>query len=111
MCMALGYKQDLLKREKQYLYEQYKLNRMERRTYLNRMEILRKEESRLSEQLQKMQEEGERCEEEGGADQEGAEYGGKFKSLTKDVVEQWIDCIYVYGESRIDIVYKKNKEI
>lgn len=83
MCMALGHKQDLLKREKQYLYEQYKLERMERGTYLNRMEILRKEESRLSEQLQKMQEERERCEEEGGSDQEGAEYSGKFKSLTK----------------------------
>ena len=107
MCMALGHKQDLLKREKQYLYEQYKRDRMERGTYLNRMEILRKEESRLSEQLQKMQEEKERWEEEGGSDQEGAEYSGKFKSLTKDVVEQWIDCIYVYGESRIDIVYKE----
>lgn len=106
MCMALGYKQDLLKREKQYLYEQYKLNRMERRTYLNRMEILRKEESRLSEQLQKMREERERCEEEGGSDQE-AEYSGKFKCLTKDVVEQWIDCIYVYGKSQFDIVYKE----
>ena len=35
------------------------------------------------------------------------EYHGKFKSLTRDVVEQWIDCIYVYGESRIDIVYKE----
>ena len=97
----------MLFRSKQYLYEQYKRDRMERGTYLNRMEILRKEESRLSEQLQKMQEEKERWEEEGGSDQEGAEYSGKFKSLTKDVVEQWIDCIYVYGESRIDIVYKE----
>ena len=29
------------------------------------------------------------------------------RALLNDVVEQWIDCIYVYGESRIDIVYKE----
>ena len=34
--------------------------------------------------------------------QDETEQYGKFKSLTKDVVEQWIDSIYVYGESRID---------
>ena len=39
--------------------------------------------------------------------QDETEQYGKFKSLTKDVVEQWIDSIYVYGESRIDINYKE----
>lgn len=56
MCMTLKQKQDSLKRKKQYLYEQYKMNQMDQRIYLKRVEALREEEHRLSELLQKMQE-------------------------------------------------------
>ena len=107
MCMALEKKQDLLKREKRYLYEQYKLDQMERRIYLNRVEILREEESRLSEQLQKIQDEREQREEESSSHQEEVEYTGKMESLTREVVDEWIEAIYVYGKSQFDIVYKE----
>ena len=107
MCMVLEQKQDSLKREKQYLYEQYKLNQMKRRIYLNRVGALREEESRLSEQLQKIQYEREQREEESSSHQEEAEYTGKMESLTKEVVDEWIEAIYVYGKSQLDIVYKE----
>ena len=108
MCMALEKKQDLLKREKQYLYEQYKLDQMERRIYLNKVGVLREEESRLSEQLQKIQDEREQREEESSSHQEEAEYTGKMESLTREVVDEWIEAIYVYGKSQFDIIYKEN---
>jgi site-specific DNA recombinase len=107
MCMVLEQKQDSLKREKQYLYEQYKLNQMERRTYLNRVGALREEESSLNEQLQKIQEERDRREEESSSHQEEVEYTGKMESLTKEVVDEWIEAIYVYGKTQFDIVYKE----
>ena len=105
-CMVLGQKQESLKREKQYLYEQYKLERMERGTYLNRVKMLRKEESRLSEQLQKMQEERERCEEDRSYRNE-IKHTEKLESLTREVIDEWIEAIYVYGKSQFDIVYKE----
>ncbi len=107
VCMVLEQKQDSLKREKQYLYERYKLDQMERRTYLNRVEVLREEESRLSEQLQKIQEERGRREEESSLHQEEVEYTGRMESLTREVVDEWIEAIYVYGKSHFDIVYKE----
>ncbi len=108
MCMVLEQKQDSLKREQQYLYEQYKLDQMERGAYLNRVGALRKEESRLSEQLQKIQDEREQREEESSSHQEEAEYTGKMESLTRGVVDECIEDIYVYGKSQFDIIYKKN---
>ena len=80
-CMVLEQKQDFLKREKQYLYERYKLDQMERGVYLNRVGALREEESRLSEQLQKIQDEREQHEEGSSSHQEEAEYTGKIFSL------------------------------
>ena len=106
-CMVLEQKQDFLKREKQYLYERYKLDQMERGVYLNRVGALREEESRLSEQLQKIQDEREQHEEGSSSHQEEAEYTGKMESLTREVVDEWIEAIYVYGKSQLDIVYKE----
>ena len=104
MRIALKKKRDSLKIEKQYLYEQYKRDQIERETYLHRVKALREEENRLSEQIQKLQEEREHC---GQNDNSQQEQTGKLESLTREVVDEWIDRIYVYGESRIDIVYKE----
>lgn len=98
---------DAVKIEKQYLYEQYKQNQMGREAYIKKIGALREEERRLCEQLQKIQDESGREAEECKTRQEEAENYEKFKNLTRDIVEQWIDCIYVYEESRIDIVYKE----
>lgn len=99
---------DAVKIEKQYLYEQYKRNQMGRETYIKKIEALREEERRLCEKLQKLQEERWKDTEECQIQQEEAEHHEKFKSLTRDAVERWIDCIYVYEESWIDIIYKEN---
>ena len=107
MCMTFGQKQESLKREKQYLYEQYKLDRMERGTYLHKVEMLRKEESRLCEQIQKVQEEIERCEEEDRSYRDETKYTEKLESLTREVMDEWIEAIYVYGKSQFDIIYKE----
>ena len=55
----LKQKQDSLKIKKQYLYEQYKENQIERKIYLNRVEALREEENRLNGQIQKIEKERE----------------------------------------------------
>lgn len=68
---------------------------------------MREEERRLCEQIQRLQEENEKGAEEGEIQQDETEQYGKFKSLTRDVVEQWIDCIYVYGKAQFDIVFYK----
>lgn len=105
--IELEQSRDAVKIEKQYLYEQYKRNQMGRETYIKKIEALREEERKLCEQIQRLQEES-------GKDAEGCQiqqgetgHHGKFKSLTREIVEQWIVCIYVYGESKIDIVYKE----
>ncbi len=107
MCKALEQKQDSLKIEKQYLYEQYKRKQMERKTYLNRVGALREEERRLSEQIQNLQKQREQCEEEDRTQPEKARHNGKLEILTREMVDEWIEAIYVYGKSQFDIVYKE----
>ena len=108
MCKTLEQKQDSLKIEKQYLYEQYKRNQMERKTYLNRVGALREEERRLSEQIQSLQKQREQCGEEDRIQQEKAGYHGKLEILTREVVDEWIEAIYVYRKLQFDIIYKEN---
>lgn len=98
---------DAVKIEKQYLYEQYKRNQIGREAYIKKIEVLREEERRLCEQIQRLQEESGKDAEECEIQQYETEQYGKLGSLTKDVVEQWIYSTYVYGESRIDIVYRE----
>ncbi len=108
MCKTLEQKQDSLKIEKQYLYEQYKRNQMERKTYLNRVGALREEERRLSEQIQSLQKQREQCGEEDRIQQEKAGHNGKLEILTREVVDEWIEAIYVYRKLQFDIIYKEN---
>lgn len=107
LSTELEQSRDAVKIEKQYLYEQYKRDQMGREAYIKKIEALREEERMLCEQIQRLQEENEKAAEECEIQQDETEQYGKFKSLTKDVLEQWIDSIYVYGESRIDIIYKE----
>ncbi|NBH14783.1 hypothetical protein D3Z36_11515 [Lachnospiraceae bacterium] len=106
ICMTFERKQDSLKIEKQYLYEQYKRNQMNRGIYLNRVKALREKEKKLNEQMQKMNEDRERYREKGSTGREDAEYMENMKNLTREMVDKWIDTIYVYGKGQFDIVYK-----
>ena len=107
IVLALEQKRNSLKIEKQYLYEQFKRNQMKRGTYIERVETIRKEENSLCGQIQKLQEERERCEEAARIRQEEAECTGTLESLTREVLDEWVDTIYVYGKSQFDIVYKE----
>ncbi len=108
-CMVLEQKRDSLKIEKQYLYEQFKRNQIERRIYLNKVEALREEEKNLSDQIQRIQEERESCEKNRKSQKEGKRYIeiGTLEKLTREVLDEWVDTIYVHGNGQFDIVYKE----
>lgn len=107
MCMALEQKRDSLKIEKQYLYEQYKRKQMERRVYLNKVEALREEENSLCEQIEYLRGGQEKCEEDRKLEQKKAVCTGRLESLTREVIDAWIDTVYVYGNSQFDIIWKE----
>lgn len=111
ICMSLDQKRNSLKIEKQYLYEQFKRKQMERGTYIERVETIRKEENSLCEQIQKLQEERENCEEAARIREEEAECTGTLENLTREVLDEWVDTIYVYGKLQFDIVYKEKRNI
>lgn len=96
---------DALKIEKQYLYEQFKMKQLEKNDYLNKMEVLRTEEQRIGEEIRKMEKErireGERREGEIGK-QELEEI-----RLCRELLEEMIEAVYVWGEGEIEVVWKK----
>lgn len=106
-CVALEKKRDSLKIEKQYLYEQFKRKQIERRSYLNKVETLREEEQNLCGQIQRIQEEQESCEESRKSQQKEMGCTERLEKLTKDVLDEWVDTIYVYGKEEFDIIYKQ----
>lgn len=96
-------KLETLKVEKQYLYEQFKLKQLEKEAYLNKVDALRKEERMICEEIR-------RAKEGGDGDREQQERGNCQKEvgcLTKEILEQMIDAIYVNGEGKFDVVWKK----
>lgn len=96
-------KLDALKVEKQYLYEQYKLNQVDRDVYLNKVEMLREEEQMICEEIQRAREE-----KDGGKEQRASKFfGKKVEHLTREIVEQMIDAVYVYGEREFEVVWKE----
>lgn len=105
--VVLEKKLDALKVEKQYLYEQYKLGKLDKETYLNKVEILRGEERRGCEEIQHVKK---KMEEEKGL-QKSKKDQGEMINLTGEMVEQMIDAVYVYGENKMDIVWKEKQII
>ena len=96
-------KLDALKVEKQYLYEQFKLKKVDRDAYLNKVGELREEEWMICEEIQ-------RAEKEKDGDREGQENQSSFQKvdgLTKEIVEQMIDVIYVNEEGEFEVIWKK----
>ena len=103
--VLLEKKLDALKIEKQYLYEQFKMKQLEKVDYLNKVENLRTEEQGIGEEIRKMEKErnreGERREGETG------KLGlGKMR-LCRELVEEMVEAVYVWGEGEIEIVWKE----
>lgn len=99
----LGKKLDALKIEKQYLYEHFKLKQVDRDLYLNKVGELREEERVICEEIR-------RAKEEKDEDREGQENQSSFQKvdgLTKEIVKQMIDVIYVNEEGEFEVIWKK----
>ena len=98
-------KLDALKIEKQYLYEQFKMKRLEKDDYLLKVEDLRAEEQRIGEEIRKMEEERNR-EGERRKGEIGKQEFGEMR-LCRKLVEEMIEAVYVWGEGEIEIVWKE----
>ena len=107
--VLLEKKLDALKIEKQYLYEQFKMKQLEKDDYLNKVEDLRTEEQRIGEEIRKIEKErsreGERREGEIGKQELGE------MRLCKELVEEMVEAVYVWGEGEIEIVWKEEIKI
>lgn len=103
--VSLEKKLDALKIEKQYLYEQLKMRQLEKDDYLRNVETLRTEEQMIGEKIRKMEEEkireGERREGEIGKQELGE------MRLSRELVEEMIEAVYVWGKGEIEIVWKE----
>lgn len=103
--VLLEKKLDALKIEKQYLYEQFKMEQLEKNDYLNKVEDLRAEEKRVGEEIRKVEEErireGERREGEIGKQELGE------IRLCRELLEEMIEAVYVWREGEIEVVWKE----
>lgn len=94
-----------LKTEKQYLYEQFKQRKIDRTAYSRRMEILRTEENELRERISRLSgagmEPAAKCAEEGRGEMKNTE------GISRELAEQYIDTIYVFGKEQFEIVWRK----
>ena len=96
---------DALKVEKQYLYEQFKRKQLYKDVYLDKVGELREEERMLVEEIR-------RAKEKKDGDREQQERGNcqrKVRCLTKEIVEQMVEAIYVYEEKKLDVVWKEKE--
>ena len=96
-------KLDALKVEKQYLYEQFKLKQVDRDEYLSKVGELRKEERMICEEIRRAKEEKDGDREE----RERVDYQKEVGYLTREMVEQMIDAIYVNEEGEFEVVWKE----
>lgn len=105
--VVLEEKLDAIKVEKQYLYEQYKLEKLDKEIYLNKIETLRGEERMVCEEIQHAKKKIEKEKEL----QKSKRNQGEIINFMGEMVEQMIDAVYVYGENKMDIVWKEKQII
>ena len=92
----------------QYLYEQFKMEQLAKDDYLLKVEDLRAEEQRIGEEIRKIEKErnreGERREGEIGKQELGE------MRLCRELVEEMIEAVYVWGEGEIEVIWKEDIE-
>lgn len=100
---ALQTRLDALKAKKQALYEDYKLERISRGDYAERVGVLREETVNLQEQMERMrlaeQEEKERVQGTWAAE-----------GLTRELVDRYIDRVDVDREGKLELVWKDGRQ-
>ena len=82
------------------------MKQLQKDDYLHKMEDLRAEEQRIGEEIRKMEEERIR-EEEGREGEIGKQELGEMK-LSRELVEEMIEAVYVWGEGEVEVVWKEN---
>ncbi len=100
---TLERQRDALKAEKQWLYEQFKMKQLYKKTYLERVAVLREKEDGINgqiEQAQKQRKIGENS-------VKYEEDISTLRVLNTDVVEAYIETIYVDAPERFHIIWKK----
>ena len=103
--VLLEQKMDALKVEKQYLYEQFKMRQLGKDDYLRKVEDLRAEEQRIGEEIRKMKEE--RISEEERRKGETAKQELGEVRLSRELVEEMVEAVYVWGEGKVEVVWNK----
>jgi len=93
----------VVKAEKQYLYEQLKLGKIERELYLSKVETLREEESRLRRQTAQTREKMAALEEQ----QRNSHTGDEIAELSREIVEEYVDAVYVCGDGTLEMAWKQ----
>lgn len=100
---ALEQRKASLKTEKLHFYEQMKRGIMDQKAYSRQVEVLRAEENRLDEEIRQLREEKntDRMMQEDKTASDGVE------KLSREIVERFIENIYVYEEEQFDVVWKR----
>lgn len=101
--IVLKRRQNSLRVEKQFLYEQLKMEQIDRNIYLEQIDSLRKKENKIDQQIEQTQAQKRSFEE----NIEGTECSVALESIDREVVENYIEAIYIYEIGQIDIIWKK----
>ena len=96
-------KRGSLRTEKQYLYERFKMKQIEKKDYLERIETLRKKEERIEQKVQELLEKKEIYEK--GI--ENDESMASADNLSRELVEAYIEAIYIEETGEARIIWKK----
>ena len=97
-------KKKALKAEKQFLYQRYKGGQVERSFYLSKIEQLREAENRLLEQA--LQAEHKR--KVYGPQTEKEQENDEMERLTRELVEQYVQAVYVNDKMKVDVIWIEN---
>ena len=101
--IGLQKKQGSLRTEKQYLYERFKMKQIEKKDYLERIDALREKEERIGQEVQRLREKQEDCE----RGIENNESMVLVEKLNRELVEAYIEVIYIEEMGEINIIWKK----
>ena len=90
-----------------YSYKQWREGQLSQKEYLDKKERYIDEERRYDEELEEIGEKIEKLVFWGGEEEgTGEDQGLLVKELTEELVDKFIEKIYVYGKDRIEIQWK-----
>lgn len=100
---ALEKKRDSLKTEKQYLYEQFKTKQIDKKTYLGCVAALRAKEEQVAGLIKQAEMKEAVCKNS----RENIDCQAPVEKLGSNMVEEYIEMIYVNEVGEIEIIWKK----